>query len=306
MSKIDKDRLRRLREVRGLSQAALAQKSKVHKQTISRIESGAQGKTRRSLTADRLARGLNVEPGVLTGELPVPDFGVPPPKSRSKISLSVQTDNFLYLVSERYFVKPWQVLELAPLLFCWAAEMSLRARRERLRELKNACEAARALEKEMRHLPDPNFTSSEEKIAAESSSIGAHDIFGTTFGDDAFADGPFYPPSDDTDNPFAMFLAKLADDIGYMATFEGFSPIDYPIYQVCRDEALNLAGGDEELAEKIVAGNAVVLNEMPKELQDTFLKTEERTAWVRAKVDEYINTHIRAAALGKNTKEAST
>jgi hypothetical protein len=91
-----------------------------------------------------------------------------------------------------------------------------------------------------------------------------------------------------------------------MATFEGFSPIDYPIYQVCRDEALNLAGGDEELAEKIVAGNAVVLNEMPKELQDTFLKTEERTAWVRAKVDEYINTHIRVAALGKNTKEAST
>jgi transcriptional regulator with XRE-family HTH domain len=304
MTMIVPERLSELREIRGLSQVDLANASKVHKQTISRIESGQQNKKRRPLTLERLASALKVERGVLTGDLPLPDVAQPPRKSPSKFSLSVQADNFLYLISDRYFVKPWQVMELAPLLFCWAAEMSLRARRERLAKFEEARDTARALEKEMPHLPEADFSYMDAKIAAESSSIASHDIFGMCFSDDDFPDGPFYPPYDDTDNPFAVFLAKLVDDMGDVARFDGFSPIDYPIFEVCREDARNLVGGDDELAQRIIDGTAV-LREMPKELQGTFVKTEERAAWVRTQVDEFIKEITEAAAARKKAKEAT-
>jgi hypothetical protein len=41
-------------------------------------------------------------------------------------------------VSKRYRIPIWQVVELAPLLFCSAAEASLRRRRERLAEVGRA------------------------------------------------------------------------------------------------------------------------------------------------------------------------
>jgi transcriptional regulator with XRE-family HTH domain len=286
MVQINPERLEELRKARGLSQAELGQRSKIDKQTISRIENGSQGKATRSLTLDRLGRALGVERGVLTGELPIPERVPTAQKPQSKISLTVQADNFLYLIAERYFVRPWQVIELAPLLFCWAAEMSLRERRERLRKLEGACASARALEKEMTHLPDANFDYSEAKIAAESRSIDANDIFGICFGDDDFLDGHFYPSREDTENPFATFLAKLTDDISDMAKFEGFSSIDYPIYEVCREEAKNMVGGDEALAERILTGVAA-LNELPKELRGIFGKVEDRSAWVRAQAEAY-------------------
>jgi transcriptional regulator with XRE-family HTH domain len=276
-----------------LTQERLADIAGVDKQTIWRIEKGKLDNTRPG-TIKKLARALDIEPAELTREAPTVGMAreSEPVQKRSQSSFGVSTtaDNFLYLISERYFVKPWQVMELAPLLFCWAAEMSLRARREHLKKLKGACESARSLEEEMRHLPGSNFTYSEEKITAESDSIDRHDLFGT-FADDAFADGPFYSPSDDTDNPFAMFLTKLVRDIGDVASFEGFSSIDYPIYQVCHEEALNLLGRDEKLAESILNG-VTVLGEMPKELQGTSGKTKERAEWVRAQVEEDLQSFV--------------
>jgi hypothetical protein len=204
--------------------------------------------------------------------------------SPNRIELSRQAENALQLVSERYFVKTWQILELAPLLFCWAAEMSLRQRRERLGELERACERARSLESEMWHLPVPNFTYSEEKIAAEADSIASNDIFGMCIDDVVFM-----PPEDPSHgNPFAVFLGKVVDDLGDVATFEEFSPIDYPIYHVCPQEASRFVGGDEALAREILSGR-VILSEMPKELRGLFTKDDDRAAWVRAKAEEYRN-----------------
>ncbi len=304
MAKIDPKRLTALRDGNGLSQAALAARSKVDKQTIWRIENGKQGKTR-TLTLERLARYFKVECGVLTGELPMAPIAPPPQKSSSKFSLSVQADNFLYLIAERYFIRPWQVMELAPLLFCWAAEMSLRERRERLRKFEDACASARAVENEMPHLPQSDFSYSDAKIVAETESIDAHDIFGTTFGDDDFPDGIFHAPNDDTDNPFATFLSKLVDDISDVAKFEGFSPIDYPIFEVCREEARNMVGGDEGLAERILTGVAV-LNELPKELRGIFAKAEDRAAWVRAQEDAFIKRlQTNSVATSKKAKVVS-
>jgi hypothetical protein len=154
----------------------------------------------------------------------------------------------------------------------------------------------------MRHLPEPNFTSSEEKIAAETSSIEANDIFGMCFGDDDFSDGLPHNTADDENNPFAVFLAKLASDIGDVATFNAFSPIDFPDYEVCRQEALNMVGGDETLAERILSGT-VDLYEMPKDLQNFSGKTEDRAAWVQTQADAFIQAHFQSIERRKNATE---
>lgn len=296
MTRVNPFVLQTLRRRKNWSQDRLAEMATVNKQTISRIERGEQDNTREN-TIDHLAHALGVEPAELTREALTPERDEGEPVRRrpqSSFGVSDVANNFLYLISERYFVKPWQVMELAPLLFCWAAEMSLRERRERLNKLEEACKTAQALEKEMQHLPPPNFIYSKEKIAAESSSINSHDIFGMCFSDDDFSDDHGYLPNDDTDNPFAIFLAKLVEEIDDVARFEGFSPIDYPSFQVCRDEALKMVGGDETLAERILTG-VVDLYEMPKDLQGIFGKTEDRAAWVRAQNEAYIKRLIEAA-----------
>jgi len=305
MPKINPEVLKKLREVKGLSQEQLAQRAKFDKQTISRLERGKQGNTRPN-TIEKLARALNVEGAVLTGHAPIPEIAPAPQKSSFNIRLSRQADNALYLVTERYFVRAWQVMELAPLLFCWAAEMSLRQRRDRIRQVEQACENARNLEREMPYLPVPNFTYSEEKIAAESESIDAHDIFGTCIDQDKFLDGPFYPSEEDTENPFAMFLARQIDDLGDVATFESSSSIDYPIYRVCPEEASRLVYGDKDRAEEILNGSAV-LSEMPKKLQDSsIIMAKERAEWVRAQAEEYRKDFVEFTELLNQSKKAST
>jgi hypothetical protein len=248
---------------------------------------------------------LGEEPAVLTQEVRALESGESLPSRRSRQSsfgVSSSANNFLYLISKRYFIKPWQVMELAPLLFCWAAEMSLRDRRDRLNRLEEAYETARGLENEIRHLPEPSVTNCDEKIAAKARSIGSHDIFGMCFSEDEFmAVGEF--TDGDTENPFAVFLAKLVEDID-VARFEGFSPIDYPIFQVCHQEALQMAGGDEALAEHILDG-VVDLDEMPKSLQGMFVRTEERAAWVRAQADAYIKAQVESSGCRKETTEAA-
>jgi len=306
MTKVNPFILQKLRRRKNWSQDRLAEMATVNKQTISRIERGEQDNTREN-TIKQLARALGVEPDDLTQAALTPESSQTEPIRRgtqSGFGVSDAAHNFLYLISKRYFIKPWQVMELAPLLFCWAAEMSLRERRERLRKLEEACETARRLETEMAHLPPANLKYSEEKIAAESSSVDAHDIFGMCFSDDQFSEGYCGPSRDDTENPFASFLAKLVKEIGDVATLEGFSPIDYPIYEVCRGEALQMVGGDETLAGRILHG-IVDLYEMPKELHGIFGQTEDRAAWVREQAEAFMNRQMEARERRKS-KETTT
>lgn len=306
MAKVNPFILQTLRRRKNWSQDRLAEMAKVNKQTISRIERGEPENTREN-TINQLAHALGVEPGELTREALTREGNQSEPmkrKRQSSFGVSDAANNFLYLISERYFIRPWQVMELAPLLFCWAAEMSLRERRERLNKLEEACSTARTLEEEMPHLPSPNFSYSEEKIAAESRSIDAHDIFGMCFSDDDFSDGPSHSLGDDVDNPFAIFLAKMAEDIGDVARFEGFSPIDYPGFDVCRNEALEMVGGDETLAGRILSG-VVDLYEMPKDLHGVVGNAEVRAAWVQAQADAFINARIAAAERRKKSPETT-
>ena len=70
---IDPKRLTELRKRKGLSQTQLATRAKISPRQIARIESEASaGSTARDKTLNNLAKALDVEPNVLTGEMPSP------------------------------------------------------------------------------------------------------------------------------------------------------------------------------------------------------------------------------------------
>lgn len=274
--------LRRLRNEKGLSLEQLADRAKIDKQTIWRLEKG-EHTTVHERTLKNLARSLSVEPAVLTGQTPVPETEDndkwPSDHCKLKFPIYAGAYNAMYLVAERYDVKHQEIVELAPFLFCWAAEASLRQRQERLNQAKRAYEDARNLEREMQHLHASDSSSSEEKFEAESNSIARRDLFGTSLEAEGFG-----PDDYSTDNPFALFLNSLAEEMGGGAWLDEYAAWSGPLYRVCENEAVQLAGGDAQAAENILAGH-VALHEMPKGIRGA-----ERAQWVRTKSEEFQNT----------------
>ena len=195
MSKVDPVILQRLRKAKGWSQVQLADKTKnenqpkIDKQTISRLERGERDKTR-GRTINQIAHALGVDPTVLTGESPAPDIS---PEnsildSRSQLNVRVGTAprNALTLVARRYGVEPSQIVELAPFLFVWAAEESLRQRRDHIAEVERLYDAAQKALDDIRHLPITDSTYSDEKIIAERQSIDRRDLFGNSIEERTF------------------------------------------------------------------------------------------------------------------------
>jgi len=279
MPKIVPAVLRQLRTAKGWSQELLAERAKIDKQTICRLEQGGHAKTREH-TIQQLARVLNTDPAVLTGKSappdPVDDDSLYFLMSKLNFRISTSTHNALYLVSERYNVTQQEIVELAPFLFCCVAEASLQQRRDRLKEAQRALEYARSAEGQLQHLPGSDFSSSEETFAKESESLRAHDLFGLLVDECYRMD----------ENPFALFLDGLADASAGVATFQHYDCSGIPEYHVCPDEAALLADGDGDLVDKILDG-CVPLNEMPKEIRHGIEKHKERTEWVRAKLEEF-------------------
>jgi hypothetical protein len=128
----------------------------------------------------------------------------------------------------------------------------------------------------MRHLVPPDFTASEEKIAAERDSIEQEDLFALSLDYHAV-------PNDWTDNPFTLFLDSLTKDMGEGTTFEGYSFHDFPQYRICTEQAKTYTDGDTELAEQILEGH-VALNDMPKDIRE---KWHDRAQWVRSRVQDF-------------------
>ena len=105
--------LKRLRKHQRLTLDQLAEKAGLDRQTIYRLERGRRAQTRET-TFKKLAKALGVEPEDLSG--PVPDdqesvSASEPNKSQLNLRVSGQTRNALLLVSERYRVKPAQIVE---------------------------------------------------------------------------------------------------------------------------------------------------------------------------------------------------
>ena len=290
MSKIVPFILKRLRTSKGLSQEQLAERAKINKQTVFRLErdSGSQTNTRERIIQS-VARALSTDPDVLTGQAPLSDAthdDIPGDQSKLKFPTSHFAQNALHFVSERYDVTQQEIVELAPFLFCCAAEACLRHRRERVRALEKACQAAKNLVDEMRHISGFDLETSKKIIATETASIDRQDIFGLMLDDE------FGGANDFTENPFALFLGALANDTGDVAEFEGYAYRDWPQYRVCPAEASRIAGGDSDVANAILEGH-VALSEMPRDLSR---KPQERAEWIREKVEAFrasLNRSIR-------------
>jgi transcriptional regulator with XRE-family HTH domain len=276
--------LKQLRKTRGWTQEELANRAKLDKQTICRLEAESSGQAEtRQRTVDGLANALKADPSVITGKTPLAetqdDEGPLTQMSRLNFRVSTQARNALYLISERYNVSQSNIVELAPYLFCWAAEASLRQRKERVARAESALQAMRDADSAIDHLETSDFSEIQRKIEAEKDSIKFHDIWGkgTEFAAHS-TDWAF-------DNPFAVFLESLANDIEGDTTFDEYAMGGFPFYRVCPEDALDLVGGDAELADAILDGR-IVLHQMPKELCEP-VKTKERVEWARAKLEDY-------------------
>jgi len=288
MNRIDPAILKKLLKNKGLSLADLAKRARINKQTIWRLTADKVTKAR-DRTIEQIAHVLKVDSRVLTGEVSVPEESSDsePVTSKNQLNVRVGTAqrNALNLVARRYRVSPSQIVELAPLLFVWAAEESLRRRQERLSKLDQVLDQTKTLGRELRHLsPQMNiFSYADDAIAAEQSSINERDLFGSSIKLDLAGMGPDFDA--DYENPFAMFLRELGSSFSAVATFEEWSGSWSPRYRVCPEEAAELVGGDSNRADEILRGD-VALNEIPKEIRKHGME-KERAEWVRAKAEEY-------------------
>jgi hypothetical protein len=150
------------------------------------LELGKQANTR-GRTIQQLARAFGVELTVLTGEAPIPESKRKDQSaSESSIQITAHARNALHLIYERYHIRPWQVVEMAPFLFCWAAEASLRQRWNRIEQVERACRALRDQERQVEYLRISD-SDLEEKIEAEKDSIKSRDLFGYQLDDAGFA-----------------------------------------------------------------------------------------------------------------------
>jgi transcriptional regulator with XRE-family HTH domain len=260
MVQITPEILKRLRNQRRLTLDQLAEKAHVDKQTIHRLERGQRGQAR-GTTVSKLAKALGVGPEALTG--PAPDerdstTAWEPNKSQINVRISDQARNALLLVCERYRVRPTQIVELAPLLFNWAAEKSLRQRGERIDALQQReSEISKELERFSSELGNLVGQGSPEIELPDwlnefwsDQELGVH--FRALFSDHEYA------------GPIEDLLGELASEIGDDAEFAGWHASSSPSYSICKEEATWLANSDEVALENILQGYAP-LHELPKE-----------------------------------------
>jgi len=279
---LDPARLKQIRELRGLSQGALAEKTGHNKQTIYRLERG--GRPTRPGTLARLSHALDVEADVLTGKKPMPALSeqtgkpIDDEKYQLKFRLDGATRNAFSLVKLRYNIPPRTIAEYAPFLFVVVAEMSLQRRRAKLEQFESALKEAGVLVNNFPHLHMNKFdimASEDEALSAEQDSIASRDIFAETL--------PGEVCSDWEPNPFFHLLQELTNSIGGAAKMETASST-FSQYAVCPDEALMVAGGDQKIADELLCGT-VLIHQIPRELMIEERRAE-RVEWLRNQVAE--------------------
>jgi len=291
MSKpIDSSIVKRVRALRGLTQDQLAEKAKLTKDTISRLERGMQSGAGRAGLA--VAKALGVELDVLTGALPMPAGSDADTPGWRTYPLAARVDgvvrNAYTLTAARYGVTAATIVDLAPLLFVLAAEQSLARRKRHLTELDAATDRVSELCGQFPHLP-PAFMPAavwDSHIAAEEKSIDARDIFAEQLEREPTLQKGYEQAEQ---NPF---VASLREEI----LDPGDAKVDYVLlndvnYWVCLRDAKILADGDVELGEGILRG-WVPLHEMPSALWKDAAKAD-RLAWLRDKRAEGKQAHDR-------------
>ena len=305
--KIDPDRLRSLRRKKGLSRPELEERSEISVRTIQRLElEPDRCRTSREDTVNRLAKALDVDAGVLTGELPLPKFDEAPASDPERVQIGAQIApkvRLAYdLAKRRYGVNITDIINMAPLFFVLLAEGSLAWRREKLEEADSHWQQVSS----GHGIFGAALTVAEMESVAEEDSIAKADLFGDHLvdtdehlGTDYFGGAPFDPAKG---NPFANYLCKLTHDLDLpgIIDVEGdnlrYGSLEFPGYDICRDELDRIANGSSNARRALETGCAR-LSGIPGDLMAEEAG-EERAAWLEEKLLDIYKSSKKLAELG--------
>ena len=290
---IDPKRLKQLRKGKRLTRSGLAEKSKISERTIARLESETGRATvARERTVNELGKALGVEPGVLIGELPLPDGTErmrPEGGRRRQVSAQLQPNASLAyaLIKRRYDLGLTTLVNAAPLMFVLLAEGSFVWRREKAEEAVEASNALRGL-----GLGNRNFwiaaQRTEDAVMEEEDSIGRRDVFGEDLFEQDFFDEGY---DSGTHNPFADYLRALArkiDDpeiVEIGEDIEARGPLkNFPDFTICNGDMNVFTGGDARLSFALRIG-WLRADSIPEDLlaEDAL---EKRQEWLEEQIPE--------------------
>ena len=294
---IDPTRLRELREQRGWSRAGLAAKTQsklgedgerlasVSVRTIQRLENG-ECDTPRAGTARSLAAALGVEPAVLSGEAPIPQRKPDSPSVQINALIRSEYRLAYGLVGRRYGVTARALIEMAPLFFALLAEGSLRWRRKKLAQAREAIEQLEAQHGQGRLPYGLGAWRAGEIADDEEASIEQDDVFGRKVPEAAHDLGDFDP---DDANPFIDYLRKLEGEIAAPDRVKidglGGPGLDgFPAYELCTGDLERITAGSKRALHALQRGHAK-LGDIPDELRGEDASAA-RAAWLEAKVPE--------------------
>lgn len=303
MPRINPLRLRHYRAKQNLSQEDLAGQSGIDKGTIFRIEAG---KTKRNgaRVVDALAKALRVEAAQLTApdmkgiDAPTEEFF---PKTQLNMRVTAEVRNALALVSLRYGVKPTEVIEFAPFLFHLAASESLKDRATRLADLQTARAGVEAFSGRFKHITERLVSDwdAENLEGMEARSIATRDLRGDRLDDgDSHIDSRPLDYEDDETNPFVVHLRERLEAVqpGAADRLEGWYSYAGVRYEICREQALEWFGGDEDAADDFVAGRYSI-SDMPREIRAA--EPAERVNWaVNKRAEVKARSEAYFASLG--------
>ena len=279
--KIDSEHLRILRKRKGFTRPQLAKLSGITVRTIQRLEREPhQSQKTREDTVIRLAKSLSVEPGVLTGELPLPESDeVPVSDQAPKTRLTYD------LIKRRYGVSRTEIINMAPLFFTLLAEGSLAWRREKLKEVEEAYDHLMQIDGFWSGGSAYLQHGMDEGAGGEEESIDKADLFGEHLDDD-FMGKPF---DSSKNNPFTYYLRKLAEELAIPSVVdvdEGVlniaSDFKFPHYNICSEELDHISQGSSKARRTLETGH-VRISEIPEELMAEDAG-ERRVKWLEDKL----------------------
>ena len=300
--KIDSDRLRALRKRQKLSRPDLKRASGITARTIQRLENEPdKSKSTREDTVMRLAEALDVEPGVLTGELPLPEPDQPPASEPDPVRIGAQIPpkaRLAYdLIKRRYGVNATDVITMAPLFFALLAEGSLKWRQVKSDAAWDAFVGLEAIEGYWRGSYGSAYSTMESGAATEDESIRNSDLFGEKLLESSpgtLIDDGFFDPS--IENPFATYLRKIGADLGIPGVvdvdggeLDFGSEFKFPYYGVCDDELDKIANGSP-IGRIVLEWGLLRLSEIPEELMAQE-KGEDRQNWLEDKASDLFGGH---------------
>ena len=180
--KIDSDRLRTVRQKKGFTRPQLEKRSGITVRTIQRLEQEPhRSQKTREDTLNRLAKGLSVKPGVLTGDLPLPESDDTLSDDLDRIPIGAQiapkTRLAYDLIKSKYGVSATEIINMAPLFFVLLASGSLAWRKEKLKGVKEAIKCLKGDGDNEWNMFAGTALLSENMVEMEGNSISNEDIF---------------------------------------------------------------------------------------------------------------------------------